>query len=197
VAGELLAAGFNVVAHCGRRDRNPWLEVQAAESGRMLIQVRKDFSEATAMPEFVGEIEQALAAKGVDLQGFTFDVVVHVAGVTAWDGRAMEADFQDIEALMHINAWSALTLTQELWRKERITHPGGLLVFIGSNNWYNVYSGVMGYAVTKAAVERIAAHFAVDLAPYGVRKGSTITNPPPLYCPLASPSLPGNAAARY
>ena len=63
VAGELLAAGFNVVAHCGRRDRNPWLEVQAAESGRMLIQVRKDFSEATAMPEFVGEIEQALAAK--------------------------------------------------------------------------------------------------------------------------------------
>ncbi len=174
VAGELLDAGFNVIAHCGRRDRNPWLEVRAAESGHTLIQVRKDFSDATAMPEFAGEIEEALEAKGVDLQGFAFDVVVHVAGVTAWDRRAMEANFQDIEALMHINAWSALVLTQVLWHKERITHPGGLLVFIGSNNWYNVYSGVMGYAVTKAAVERIAAHFAVDLAPYGVQVVHTV-----------------------
>lgn len=173
IAGELLAAGFNVVAHCGRSARNPWLDGEAERHDRQVLQLQMDFADATAMPGFIDRIEQAVEAVGVGLDTFSFDVVAHVAGVSAWGKKAPDADLEAIQQLMHINAWSAFTLTQTLWQRQRITTPGGLIVFIGSNHWYKAYSGFLGYAVTKSAVERIACHFAKDLAPHGVQVAHT------------------------
>ncbi|MGC9348308.1 MAG: SDR family oxidoreductase [Anaerolineae bacterium] len=173
IAGELLAAGFNVVGHCGRSARNPWLDKQAEAYAQTIVQLRKDFGDATAMSEFVDEIEQALSASASDLPSLAFDVVAHVAGLSAWGDKAPEVDLEEIQTLLHINTWSAFTLTKTLRQRERITTPGGLIVFIGSNHWYKVYSGFLGYAVTKSTVERIACHFAKDLAPHGIQVAHT------------------------
>ncbi len=173
IAGELMAAGFNVVAHCGRSARNPWLDDIALQHRQEVLQLQMDFSDAAAMAGFVNRIEDAVGDAGVDRAGFSFDVIVHVAGISAWDEVAPEIDLAAIQSLMQVNAWSAFTLTQALWQRRRVTAPGGLIVFIGSNHWYKVYSGFLGYAVSKSAIERIACHFAKDLAPHDVQVAHT------------------------
>jgi NAD(P)-dependent dehydrogenase (short-subunit alcohol dehydrogenase family) len=127
----------------------------------------------------VTEISQleGIAAAAINNFG-TIDVLVNSAGIIK-SGSIETTSLEDWDALMDINVRSVFALTQRC-----ITHLAetkGNIVNVSSVAGARSFPGVLGYCVSKAAVDQLTRCAALELAPKGIRvnavnPGVVVTN---------------------
>ena len=96
----------------------------------------------------------------------TLDVLVHSAGILI-NGSIETLSVSDYDRIMNINTRSAFLLTQ-LCTPHLIASRGNV-VHISSVTGLRSFPGVLGYCVSKAALDQLVRCAALDLADRGVR----------------------------
>lgn len=152
IALSLLRQGFAVAA-CGRRpDR---LE---AMNARGVAGIACD----------IGNREDVLRMKDAIAQRFgRLDVLVNCAGVALPRSRFTEVAFDDVEAMMRINVFGTLHVTQTLLPLVQASR--GSVVNFSSTLAQRPRAGTIAYAASKGAVEAFTRALAIEAAEHGVR----------------------------
>ena len=94
------------------------------------------------------------------------DVLVHSAGILI-GGGIESLSVEDYDKVMNINTRSAFIMTQ-LCTPHLISSKGNV-VHVSSVTGLRSFPGVLGYCVSKAAVDQLVRCAALDLADKGVR----------------------------
>ena len=94
------------------------------------------------------------------------DVLVHCAGILI-SGGVETLSVEDYDKIMNINTRSAFIMTQLVTPHLLLTR--GNMVHVSSVTGLRSFPGVLGYCVSKAALDQLVRCAALDLAGQGVR----------------------------
>ena len=136
------------------------------------------------------------------------DILINNAGVYP-RGHLLEIPVDDWDRIMGVNLRAPFLLTREMARLMIRVGVQGSVVNITSGAARNIRTGSVPYSTSKAALERLTAGLALELAPHRIRvnavspgfaPGSTVSPLPPAYVdamlariPLGRPSGPDDA----
>jgi NAD(P)-dependent dehydrogenase (short-subunit alcohol dehydrogenase family) len=106
------------------------------------------------------------------------DSLVHAAGILTGGGLDNETD-EGFNRLMDVNVTSSWRLLKAAW--EPLKSSKGSALLVSSVTGLRAFPGLLGYCVSKAAVDQLVRCAALDGAPYGVRvngvnPGVVVTN---------------------
>jgi len=96
----------------------------------------------------------------------SIDVLVHCAGILI-NGSIETLSVTDYDKIMNINTRSAFIMTQLV--TPHIISTKGNIVHVSSVTGLRSFPGVLGYCVSKAALDQLVRCAALDLADKGVR----------------------------
>jgi NAD(P)-dependent dehydrogenase (short-subunit alcohol dehydrogenase family) len=104
-------------------------------------------------------IDEAVAALG------GLDILVNNAGVIGYDG-VLEPKPAELRRIMDVNFFAVYDLT---CRAVPHLHSGAAILNVSSVASFRPYPGLVGYCVSKAALDMLTQTVALELAPKGVR----------------------------
>ncbi|GAA4898586.1 2,3-dihydro-2,3-dihydroxybenzoate dehydrogenase [Stackebrandtia albiflava] len=104
---------------------------------------------------------------GVERDVGPVHVLVNAAGVLR-PGRLLDAEDDDWQAMLSVNATGVLNMTRPLARR-MITRGTGSIVTVSSNAAGVPRDGMGGYAASKAAATHLTRCIGLETAPHGVR----------------------------
>ncbi len=125
----------------------------------------------------LGFIRQ-LVARAVAETG-TLDVVVANAGITLF-GEFLDYPPESFHRVMQVNLGGTFFLAQEAAKQLIKQGKGGALLFMSSVTGHQAHKNLAAYGMSKAALEMLAKHLVMELAPHGIRvntvaPGATMT----------------------
>ncbi|MDA8796634.1 SDR family oxidoreductase [Aquiluna sp.] len=101
-----------------------------------------------------------LSRNGIKFDGLVF------AGATSHGGRIGLVSSEEVERILRINLFSAISLSQRL---VRLLRPPASVVLISSDSAHTAITGNFLYGTSKAALERFSKSLALEVANRGVR----------------------------
>lgn len=134
------------------------LVTEAKELGVTAIALTADFSDIDAVDRLWPEVEEALA-------GRTLDFAYLNAGIAPF-GDPTQLGEKELSRLLQINTVAPYGLAVRV--AERMTSPGGQIVFTGSGLTRYAFPALTGYGMSKIALEYLTTNLAVLLGPKGI-----------------------------
>lgn len=140
--------------------------------------VAEGHAEASLPADLVNK-DQVQAVVDAALQRFgRLDGLVHAAGILTSGGMDNETD-EGFDRLMDVNLKASWLVLKRTW--EALKAAKGSAVLVSSVTGLRSFPGLVGYCVSKAAVDQLVRVAALDGAPHGVRvngvnPGVVVTN---------------------
>ncbi|VEW14215.1 3-oxoacyl-[acyl-carrier-protein] reductase FabG [Brevibacterium casei] len=158
-AQRLASLGFDVIAqHRGDdSELNPIREV-AAEHQTTVTPVQADFSDP-------GAVEALLPCLDAALDGRTVDVAFLNAGIAPF-GDFTQLTESALRDLFQVNTIAPYALAAGL--AEKMTSPGGQVIFTGSALTRYAFPALTGYGMSKIALEYLTRNMAAGLGSRGI-----------------------------
>ncbi|MGK6353051.1 SDR family NAD(P)-dependent oxidoreductase [Parapedobacter sp. DT-150] len=109
----------------------------------------------------------------------TLDIVVANAGITLF-GDFLDYSPESFNRVMQVNLGGTFFLAQEAAKRMIQQGTGGSLLFMSSVTGRQAHKNLAAYGMSKAALELLAKHLVLELAPYGINvntvaPGATLT----------------------
>jgi short-subunit dehydrogenase len=174
---NLISQGWSVVAL--DRDREGLARLSKTH-GDMLTAIEVDFSKPDCFADVV-----------TDIHTFTYDLVIHNAGISA-TGRFEEIPADAHLRLLQVNARAPIELTNMLLAAGRF-NDSSRLVFISSLSHAVGYPGAASYGASKDAIASYGASLRKKLKKHGLKV--CVAFPGPLRTDHAQRHAPEGAAA--
>lgn len=158
ICKRLARAGARVVLN----DINPELAQAAASEvaaeGASCLPVAGDSSDTVVIRQM---IDTAVHSFG------KLDVVVANAGITLF-GDFLTYTPEAFSRVMQVNLGGTFFLAQAAARRMKEQEGGGTLLFMSSVTGHQAHKNLAAYGMSKAALEMLAKHLVMELAPYRI-----------------------------
>ncbi|GAA4101502.1 MULTISPECIES: SDR family NAD(P)-dependent oxidoreductase [Streptomyces] len=155
---RLAELGHDLIVQSLTPDGLDELAIEAKEFGATTTALTADFSDIDAVATLWPQVEEALA-------GRTLDFVYLNAGIAPF-GDPTQLGEKDLSRLLQINTVAPYGLAVRA--AERMTAPGGQIVFTGSGLTRYAYPALTGYGMSKITLEYLTTNLAVLLGPKGI-----------------------------
>lgn len=156
IARRLAREGADVaLTYVSAPDKAAEVAADIEAMGRAALTIRADSADATAIQ---AAVDQARARFG------RLDIAVINAGILAL-GPIDSVSLEDLDRSLQVNLRGVFLSIQAA---QAAMTTGGRIITIGSNAALRSVSGSSVYGMTKAAVARLVASAALDLAPRGI-----------------------------
>jgi len=167
ICRQLIVQGVSVILN----DSEESLVQQAAEQlGKNCIPMAGDAADVDFIRDMV---RKAVAVSG------RLDIVIANAGITLFGDflTYTEASFQRV---MQVNLGGSFFLAQAAALQMKQQDTGGSILFMSSVTGHQAHKDLAAYGMSKAALEMLARHLVIELAPYritvnAVAPGATMT----------------------
>jgi glucose 1-dehydrogenase len=143
-------------------------------------QIRKDKDSCEAVPGDSSDIDfiHQVVATAIGRYG-KIDLVVANAGITLF-GDFLEYTQEAFFQVMKVNLGGSFFLAQTAAKEMIKQGQGGRILFTSSVTGHQAHKDLAAYGMTKAALEMLAKHLVLELAPYritvnAIAPGATIT----------------------
>lgn len=159
VALELARAGADVVIN----DVDPGLDAEEvatriAALGRQTRIVRADVADRAAVDAMFAEVESALGR---------LDILVNNAGLNVWE-PFLEVSDEGLDRILNVDLKGVIYCAQAATRQMRRREILGRIINISSVHAVCSWPNSSIYDAAKAAVVRLTATMALELAPHGI-----------------------------
>jgi glucose 1-dehydrogenase len=158
ICRRLAGAGANVILN----DINPELAEAAAKEvaaeGATCLPVAGDSSDMAVIEQLLGK---AVSSFG------KLDMVVANAGITLF-GDFLTYTPEAFSRVMEVNLGGTFFLAQAAARQMKEQESGGTLLFMSSVTGHQAHKNLAAYGMSKAALEMLAKHLVIELAPYRI-----------------------------
>lgn len=155
LAGE----GADIVVNDVREQEAREVAAEIEALGRRGLAYRADVSRREEVRAMFDEAERALGAVGI--------VVANAARTVR--KPFLELSQEDVENTWGVSLWGVFHCCQEGARRMVARGAGGSLVIVSSVHSFRPYARSSAYNGAKAAVNQMAATWALELAPHGIR----------------------------
>ena len=167
ICRQLIVQGVSVILN----DSEESLVQQAAEQlGKNCIPMAGDAADVDFIRDMV---RKAVAVSG------RLDIVIANAGITLFGDflTYTEASFRRV---MQVNLGGSFFLAQAAALQMKQQDTGGSILFMSSVTGHQAHKDLAAYGMSKAALEMLARHLVIELAPYritvnAVAPGATMT----------------------
>ncbi len=155
IARSLVASGANVVLN----DMDPELAraAGAALGGKVLV-VAGDASRQEIIDEMVAGAVSRFGG---------LDIVIANAGITLF-GQFLAYNREDFSRVAEVNLGGSFFLAQAAARQMMIQARGGSILFMSSVTASRAHRDLAAYGMTKAGLEALARHLALELGSAGI-----------------------------
>jgi glucose 1-dehydrogenase len=155
---ELAKNGANVILN----DVEESLALEAAEK------VRKNHGHCIAVPGDASDpaFIQSMVDEAVRSFG-RLDIAIANAGITLF-GDFMEYKHADLMKVVNLNLGGSFFLAQAAAKQVRQQGDSGSILFMSSVTGHQAHKDLAAYGMTKAALEMLAKHLVIELAPYKI-----------------------------
>jgi NAD(P)-dependent dehydrogenase (short-subunit alcohol dehydrogenase family) len=164
VTGATSGIGLAAARLLAARD---WTVVATGRNRDVLAELEGEGTAAATLPGDLAEegVADQVAAGALEVAG-RLDGLVHAAGILAAGGMDDEDDGGFLK-LMEVNLTASWRILKRCW--EPLKRTAGNAVLVSSVTGLRAFPGLVGYCVSKAAVDQLVRTAALDGAPYGVR----------------------------
>jgi len=167
ICRQLIVQGVSVILN----DSEESLVQQAAEQlGKNCIPMAGDAADVDFIRDMV---RKAVAVSG------RLDIVIANAGITLF-GDFLTYTEASFHRVMQVNLGGSFFLAQAAALQMKQQDTGGSILFMSSVTGHQAHKDLAAYGMSKAALEMLARHLVIELAPYritvnAVAPGATMT----------------------
>lgn len=158
VCMDLSKNGFNIILNDLEESLGNEAALKVKKSGGHCVALAGDASD----PDFIQSmVDEAVRSFG------RLDVAVANAGITLF-GEFLDYKREDLMKVVNLNMGGSFFLAQATAKQIRQQGTGGSILFMSSVTGNQAHYNLAAYGMTKAALQNLAKHLVLELAPYKI-----------------------------